>query len=68
MSNYNEALESEKRNLSHLVETDLYPSVDRPNDQPVSVEPELLLQRLRDDPRFAKQLLELLNNSAESAS
>ena len=68
MSNYNEALESDKRNLSHLVEKDLYPSVDRPNDQPVSVEPELLLQRLRDDPRFAKQLLELLNNSAESAS
>ena len=68
MSNYNEALESEKRNLSHLVESDLYPSEKCQSFSPPSIEPELLLQRLRQDPGFAKQLLELLNSSADNVS
>ena len=68
MSNYNEALESEKRNLSHLVESDLYPSEKCQSFSPQSIEPELLLQRLRQDPGFAKQLLELLNSSADNVS
>ena len=64
MSNYNEALDSEKRTLSKLVETSFYP-------QGVSAQPnkdaETMLLTIQNDPELAKQILQALLSNAISA-
>ena len=68
MSNYNEALDSEKRDLSRLVESDLYPAKqiysDRPSEK--DFDTDLLLQKIRSDPDFSRELMQLLLRSAEN--
>ena len=66
MSNYNEALDSEKRNLSQLVEADLY-SGQATAAAPTSISSAALLNRVKSDPTFAQQLLQLLLRDAETA-
>ena len=66
MSNYNEALDSEKRNLSQLVEADLY-SGQATAAAPTSISSAVLLNRVKSDPAFAQQLLQLLLRDAETA-
>lgn len=70
MSNYNEILDSEKRDLSNLVESDLYPSQQKiSSDIPgPTLDPDLLLKKIKSDPAFSKQLLQLLLDSADTAS
>lgn len=65
MSNYNEALDSEKRNLSQLVEADLY-SGQATAAAPTSISSAVLLNRVKSDPVFAQQLLQLLLRDAET--
>ena len=65
MSNYNEALDSEKRNLSQLVEADLY-SGQAIAAAPTSISSAVLLNRVKSDPVFAQQLLQLLLRDAET--
>ena len=65
MSNYNEALDSEKRNLSQLVEADLY-SGQAIAAAPTSISSAVLLNRVKSDPTFAQQLLQLLLRDAET--
>ena len=68
MSNYNEALDPEKRNLSQLVEEDLYPGQEQDtHSDPGEVIGENLLERIRTDPAFSKQLLQLLLDNAQKA-
>lgn len=66
MSNYNEALDSEKRNLSQLVEADLYP-VQATASSPAPIGQAVLLERIKNDPAFAQQLLQLLLGGAGTA-
>ena len=61
MSNYNEALESEKRTLSLLVETNFYP----PNTITGTSTKNLLdvdatIQAIKENPELAKQFLQVL--------
>lgn len=58
MSNYNEALDSEKKNLSHLVEADLYP--EQTAAVPAPINQKVLLERIKNDSTLAQQLLQLL--------
>lgn len=70
MSNYNEAHDSEKRNLSQLVESDLYPprrSTEK-EIQPSEFSADQLLKKIKSDPSFSQQLLQLLLNSAEKGA
>ena len=67
MSNYNEAFEHEKRNLSMLVETSFYPSdnnVTENNLQDATV----ILHALQDNPDLSKQILQLLQANATNIS
>ena len=66
MSNYNEALDSEKKNLSQLVEADLYPAQAAASG-PVPINQAVLLDRIKNDPAFAQQLLQLLLGGAGTA-
>lgn len=66
MSNYNEALDSEKKNLSQLVEADLYPAPTA-SPGPVPISQAVLLERIKNDPAFAQQLLQLLLGGAGTA-
>lgn len=70
MSNYNEALESEKRTLSLLVETSFYPNSTPASDTPATAEAqvEVLLQQLQQDPALSQQLLQKLLANALGAS
>lgn len=70
MSNYNEALESEKRTLSLLVETSFYPSATPASDTPSASEAQvdILLQQLQQDPVLSQQLLQKLLLNALGAS
>ena len=65
MSNYNEALDSEKKNLSQLVEADLYPA--QAASVPVPISQVVLLERIKNDPALAQQLLQLLLGGAGTA-
>jgi len=69
MSNYNEALDSEKRTLSMLVETSFYASGD---DAPGVVQPaqELqgVLRAIQENPQLSQQLMQLLLSGALSAT
>lgn len=69
MSNYNEALEDEKRTLSLLVETDFYPSTAPASPvQAGSFDPALLMEKVKSDPGFSAQLLQLLLSNAVNLS
>jgi len=67
MSNYNEALETEKRTLSLLVETSFYPGAS--NNTPVSLaeKKDNTMAELLTDPNVSKLILQLLQNSAVKA-
>ncbi len=52
MSNYNEALDSEKRTLSLLVETSFYPQAEK---LPVSNEFDAVLQAMQNNPLLFQQ-------------
>ena len=69
MSNYNEILDSEKRDLSNLVESDLYPDQHKTEDktQITQLNPDSLLAKIKSDPAFSKQILQLLLDSAATA-
>ena len=69
MSNYNEALESEKRTLSLLVETSFYPNTAAVSDAPVAAaQVDTLLQQLQHDPALTQLLLQKLLSNALGAS
>jgi hypothetical protein len=66
MSNYNEALDSEKRTLTMMVETSFYPGAALP-DASAPTKPEdaqSLLEKIQQDPALSKQLLQLLLSNA----
>lgn len=70
MNNYNEALESEKRNLSLLVETSFYPGAvtgekhqDGGQDQMAA-----LLEQVQQDPELSRRLLQMLLGNALNAT
>lgn len=70
MSNYNEALKSEKRTLSLLVKTSFYPNATPVSDVPSATEAQVdaLLQKLQQDPALSQQLLQKLLSNALGAS
>lgn len=70
MSNYNEALESEKRTLSLLVETSFYPPTTPPISSPptTSTQVDELIRQAQQDPELSRQLLQMLLSNALGAS
>lgn len=66
MNNYNEALDSEKRALSRLVEGSFYPNQE-PESQNASGEAAELMARLSQNPELRRQLLENLLLGAPGA-
>ena len=66
MSNYNEALESEKRTLSLLIESNFYPQETLGNPQ-LGAEMENVMDSLQKNPDLAKQLLQFLLLNATHA-
>ena len=60
MSNYNEALESEKRALAQLVESSFYPQAAPSPDQ----DAEKILQAIRGNPALSQQILQVLLSNA----
>ena len=65
MSNYNEALENEKRTLSLLVETSFYQPAVNKTEQPVQVDENAkIADVLLNNPDLASQIMQLLLNSA----
>ena len=63
MSNYNEALDSEKRTLSLLVETSFYPHETTEKKQ-AGEELENVLQTIQKNPELSRQVLQLLLSGA----
>ena len=66
MSNYNEALDSEKRTLSLLVETNFYQSNATVNTSTTDkhFDIETTMQAIQGNPELAKQILQLLLSNA----
>ena len=69
MSNYNEALESEKRTLALLVETSFYPgeivsNADKQNSENV----DSVLQAIQSNPELSRQILQALFSGAAGAT
>lgn len=67
MSNYNEALDSEKRTLSLLVETNFYPQETTTHSEPTlqtNENVDFILQAIQNDPELSKQILQLLLSGA----
>lgn len=64
MSNYNEALDSEKRTLSHMVETSFYPQAARESvgggASPTGNELDTMLQAIRNNPELSGKILQAL--------
>lgn len=69
MSNYNEALDSEKRTLSLLVETSFYPGYASPTITDFSSVQalDLLMKKVQQDPTLYQQLLQLMVADAAKA-
>ena len=68
MSNYNEALDSEKRELSQMVEDDLYPADrNRGASDGSSLDSDKLLEKIKSDPALSRRLLQLLLFGADKA-
>lgn len=61
MSNYDEALETEKRNLSRLLEANFY-ETDRRQDAKEDISVERLVEQARDNPDLMRQLAALVQN------
>lgn len=69
MSNYNEALDSEKRTLSLLVETSFYPtSVPDEKKSPEPLQASALMEQLQQNPELSHQLLLMLLGGALGAT
>lgn len=65
MSNYNEALESEKRNLSQLVETSFYSSATGTDPaQTTEEQAQTLLRQMQQNPDLSRQFMQLLLSGA----
>lgn len=64
MSNYNEALDSEKRTLSLLVETSFYPQAEK---LPVSNEFDAVLQAMQNNPLLFQQIMQAMLSGAVHA-
>jgi len=65
MSNYNEALENEKRTLSLLVETSFYPAVSNSVESPPQKAEDMkVIEALQNNPALAQQIMRLLQGSA----
>lgn len=62
MSNYNEALESEKRTLSLMVETSFYSQGDEKQNPPIEATPEIgaILNAIQQNPALYQQLLQTM--------
>lgn len=69
MSNYNEALESEKRTLSLMVETSFYSQGDEKQNPPVEATPEIgaILNAIQQNPALYQQLLQTMLLGAVNA-
>ena len=67
MNNYNEALDSEKRTLSLLVETSFYPNEGMEKKQTVD-EMESVLQAIQKNPELSRQIMQLLLAGAVTAT
>ena len=66
MSNYNEALETEKRTLSMLVETNFYPGSKQEPKADSQPEAAAIMHLLQENPELSKQLLQLIQGCAVS--
>lgn len=64
MSNYNEALDSEKRTLSLMMETSFYPQAQKPQ---VSSEVATVLETIQNNPELTQQILQALLSGAVHA-
>ena len=64
MSNYNEALDSEKRTLSLMVETSFYPQEEKPQ---MSGEVATVLEMIQSSPALTQQVLQVLLSGAVHA-
>ena len=60
MSNYNEALDSEKRALSRLVEGSFYPDLEPESIGEPSTDVSGLLDRIEQNPELRRQIVERL--------
>ena len=71
MSNYNEALDSEKRNLALLIETNFYSqkSTDSINEFEEVSPPEAhtILEALHENPELSQQIMQILMSGAAIA-
>ncbi|HCC34830.1 MAG TPA: hypothetical protein DEQ02_04050 [Ruminococcaceae bacterium] len=68
MSNYNEALDSEKRTLALLVETSFYPQEAVDSAPKADENMAAVLQAVRTNPEFAGQLLQVLLSQAANVT
>lgn len=66
MSNYNEALDSEKRTLALLVETNFYPQ-EKASSMLIPSGMDSIIKSIQDDPALAKQFLQALLSHAADA-
>ena len=64
MSNYNEALDSEKRTLSLMVETSFYPQEEKPQ---MSGEVATVMEMIQSSPELTQQVLQALLSGAVHA-
>lgn len=60
MSNYNEALDSEKRALSRMVESSFYPEYERREKPPEEDPAASMLEKIKENPDLGRQLLQSL--------
>ena len=68
MSNYNEALDAEKRTLSLLVETSFYSTVESDTECVMQNDyNELVVNKLLRNPSFIQQIVQLLKDGAVNA-
>ena len=67
MSNYNEALESEKRSLSQLVESNYYPSSNISSNNNSEVDAEDLIRRISRNPEIISAILRSMQKDVAKA-
>ena len=68
MSNYNEALDSEKRELAQMVEDSFYPRKAASAGRTQSDDMKAVMEKIKNNPQLSKEILQLLLSSALSAS
>jgi len=64
MNNYNEALESEKRTLSLLVETSFYQNANNIAGLPQTDESAIIINAVLNNSLMAQQIMQLIQSSA----